>query len=186
MNKEILEHIDKFRLVKVPRYIEQKIQRCALSHLGLRDMGQLRDRMEGQAYYNKLKRDVLSEFAFENVLGMNGFDWKKREVKGYKRKQYNFDFGSVSLVAFSGQEIPKISTKHLSNFVFIYVNPEFRVYVSGLARKSVISQSLSNVVYLENQSSVIEFKEFEKLEDFGSFEELSSILSCGLNIEDNY
>ena len=59
MNKLILNQLTYFKRVSVPKYIESKIQMTALKHLDLSDMGKLRDRMEGQLYYNKLRTDIL-------------------------------------------------------------------------------------------------------------------------------
>ena len=68
MNKLILSQLTHFKRVNIPKYIESKIQTTALKHLDLSDMGKLRDRMEGQFYYTKLRTDIISEFAFENSI----------------------------------------------------------------------------------------------------------------------
>ena len=88
MNKLILSQLTHFKRVNIPKYIESKIQATALKHLDLSDMGKLRDRMEGQVYYSKLRTDIFSEFAFENIIGIRNFDWEKRSVKSFKRKKY--------------------------------------------------------------------------------------------------
>lgn len=178
MNKHFLDQINEFTLIRVTRYLEVEIQKCALSHLELRDMGQLRDMMEGEAYYNKLRVDILAEFAFEKIIGINNFDWKKRETKGYKRKHYNFDNHTLKLVSFTGSSLPKISLKHLSNFVFVYVNPELKIYVSGLLKLKTLENEFhkGNDLSLMN-SSIIDFYKFNELLHFSNFDELKQILN---------
>ena len=105
MNKVILNQLTHFKRVNIPKYIESKIQMTALNHLNLTDMGKLRDRMEGQIYYSKLRTDIFSEFAFENLIGIRKFDWEKRSIKSYCEK----NIASYSLPYAYGyrKELPK-------------------------------------------------------------------------------
>lgn len=140
-------------------------------------MGQLRDRMEGQAYYDRLKVDILAEYAFEKLIGLTKFDWKKREVKSYKRKQYLFNNTPLKLLAFSGQEYPKISIKHLSNFVLVYVNPEQRVYVSGVALRSDVENWILDIPFnLTLKSSIVDYTNFSGLLKFSSHNDINEII----------
>lgn len=177
MHKKVLKNINLFKLVKVPRHLESQIQKCALKHLELKDMGQLRDRMEGQAYYDRLKNDILSEYAFETLIGITKFDWKKREVKGYKRNLYYVNSTPLRLIVFSGNELPKISTKDINNSVFVYVNPELRVYISGIAKKSDLEKELSQFHKVTHpRSAVIEYTNFANLKAFSGIDDLELTL----------
>jgi hypothetical protein len=168
MNKIILNQLTHFNRVNIPKYIESKIQSTALVHLDLSDMGKLRDRMEGQSYYNKLRTDIVAEFAFENIIGIRSFDWEKRNHKGFQRKKYFFDNKQLNLIAFENESLPKISIDHVENCVFIYVSVD-RVFMSNLATKSYLNQ-ISN----KQKSSIIDITEFQDLIEFTSLDELIS------------
>lgn len=168
MNKIILNQLTHFNRVNIPKYIESKIQSTALVHLDLSDMGKLRDRMEGQSYYNKLRTDIVAEFAFENIIGIRSFDWEKRNHKGFQRKKYFFDNKQLNLIAFENESLPKISIDHVENCVFIYVSVD-RVFMSNLATKSYLNQISKN-----QKSSIINITEFQDLIEFTSLDELIS------------
>lgn len=166
MNKLILNQLAHFKRVNVPKYIESKIQSTALTHLELNDMGKLRDRMEGQSYYNKLRTDIVAEFAFENIIGIRNFDWEKRSLKNYKRKKYFFENKELNIVAFENDNLPKISTDHVKNCVFVYVNID-RVFLSKLATESYIKE-----IAKKKKTSIIEITDFQYLIEFSSIDEL--------------
>lgn len=167
MKKEFLKQLKYFKKVNIPKYIDVRIQETALKHLELPDMGKLRDRMEGQLYYDKLKNDIFSEFAFEYIIGLRKFEFEKRDEKFYKRKHYNFGDKTLSIITFTEETFPKISVDHVDNCVFINVNPELFAYVSGLATKSIIKQ-FSEM----NGSKIIEISNFKGLKNFDTIEEL--------------
>lgn len=167
MNMELFKQLSFFKRVNIPRYIEARLQKTALKHLELPDMGKLRDRMEGQLYYDKLRTDVLAEYAFENLIGIKKFDWDKRDNKNYKRKQYSFDGKKLSLVTIIDESFPKVNIDHVNNCVFAYVNPQNHVFVSGIATKS----KMKEIAALHN-SKTIQIKEFNSLIEYLSIDEL--------------
>jgi hypothetical protein len=169
MNKIILKQLTYFNRVNVPKYIESKIQMTALIHLDLADMGKLRDRMEGQSYYNKLKTEIVAEFAFENIIGIRNFDWKKRSIKSFRRNKYIFENKELNIILFENESFPKINTEQITNYIFAYVNVDNRVLLSRLATKSYIINLAKN-----KNEKVIEITDFENLLEFSSIDELIS------------
>ena len=169
MNKGILKQLSYFNRVNVPKYIESKIQMTALIHLDLADMGKLRDRMEGQSYYNILKTDIVAEFAFENIIGIRNFNWEKRSIKSFKRKKYIFENKELNIVLFDNENFPKINTEKINNYIFAYVNLDNRVYLSRLATKSYISE-----IAMKKNEKFIEITDFQNLIEFSSIDDLIS------------
>lgn len=167
MEKEFLNQISHFKTIKIPKYISLEIQKCALHHLTLRDMGQLRDRMEGQMYYNKLRNDILTEFAFENLLLKSTYDWSKRMNKHYKRKIYHIGEYNIRLITFSDKNYPKISIDYTNLCVFGRATADSKVYLSGLATKELIKSDGTNI-----RNDVFELKSFENLLKFSTREDL--------------
>lgn len=171
MEIEFLNQVSYFNIFKVPKYISREIQKCALNHLGLKDMGQLRDRMEGQMYYDNLKNDILVEFAFENLLLKSTYDWNKRMNKNYKRKIYNVDEFNLRLITFSDNNYPKISVDHTDLCVFGRATEGSKVYLSGLATKELIKSNGINI-----RNNIFELKSFDNLLRFETREELINLL----------
>lgn len=169
MNKIILKQLTYFNRVNVPKYIESKIQMTALNHLDLSDMGKLRDRMEGQSYYNKLKTDIVAEFAFESIIGIRNFDWEKRNIKSFERKKYIFENKELNIILFENENFPKINTEHINNYIFAYVNIENRVLLSRLATKSYIIE-----IAMKKNEKIIEITDFQNLIEFSSIDDLIS------------
>ena len=171
MHEVFINQIHLFKRVAVPRYLELQIQTIALKHLGLPHMGQLKDRMEGQLYYDKLKIDLLAEYAFEKIIGMKEFDWVKRENKNYKRKHYSIEGKSLQIITFIEKELPKQNQISCNNVVFAYVNPDNRVYISGLFTKKVLSDLINN-----SKSTTREIIDFGKFINLQNFEELVFVM----------
>lgn len=167
MNKQILSQLSHFKRVNIPKYIEAKIQIIALKHLDLSDMGKLRDRMEGQFYYSKLKNDIFSEYAFENSTGIKNFDWEKRSSKNYERKKYIFEDKVLNIISFDYDNLPQISSANATNCIFVHVNIDNRVLLSGLATKGFINEILK-----KSKSKNIEISEFQNLIEFSSIDDL--------------
>ena len=167
MNKVLLSQLVYFKRINIPKYIEANIQLAALKHLELPDMGKLRDRMEGDLYYNRLRDDMFSEYAFENIIGLRKFDWDKRGKKNYLRKKYIFENKTLNLILFLGDSLPKFSADHVSNCIFVYVNADGRVLVSGLANKSMIAEKVA-----EQNSKIVEFTDFTDLLEYKSIDDL--------------
>lgn len=167
MNKVLINQLVYFKRVNIPKYIEANIQTTALKHLDLADMGKLRDRMEGELYYSRLRNDIFAEYAFENLIGLRKFDWEKRTKKNYLRKKYVFENKTLNIIVFSGDSLPKFSADHVSNCIFVHVNSDNRVLVSGLATRSRIDEQ-----FAEKNSKIIEFSDFESLLDYSSADDL--------------
>jgi hypothetical protein len=167
MIRILFNQVSHFRRISVPKYLEAKIQEIALLHLELPDMGRLRDRLEGQLYYDRLKKNVFGEYAFERIIGIREFDWEKRESKHYVRGDYLINDKNLSLITLSSDDTPLIIGAGSNNYVFAFVNQSYRVYISGLITKSQLSKV---AVHKElNQLEIIDFSESRK---FSSIEEL--------------
>ncbi|MBL4744838.1 MAG: hypothetical protein JKY08_00575 [Flavobacteriaceae bacterium] len=172
MNKIIIPQLVHFKRVTVPKYIDANIQKIALKHLGLADMGKLRDRMEGQYYYNKLKIDLVSEFAFESFIGIKRFDWKKREPKSYPRKKYYFENKTLKIITFYGNALPEINATNIENSIFIYVNTDNKVLISGIATTETLKEIL-----VKSNVNQVKITDFEHLATFNTQEELEEKLT---------
>ncbi|MCK0179107.1 hypothetical protein MWU50_07385 [Flavobacteriaceae bacterium S0862] len=167
MEVEFLKQLSHFSIVRVPKYISGKIQECALNHLNLKDMGKLRDRMEGQMYYNKLMNNILTEYALENILFKSSFDWDKRMNKSYKRKVYSIDGFNIHLITFNSDNYPKISIDHTNLCIMGSATVDSKVYLSGLATSELIKNIGVNI-----RNNIFEIRTFDKFLKFSTQQDL--------------
>ncbi len=172
----MIRQIQYFNKVFVPKFIEAKIQECAIEHLGVRDIGKLRDKFEGQRYYDSLRLDIISEFVFEKFLDLGDFEWDKRRIKNYQRNSYEFGIHQIKVVNFSVGSFPKLNPQAISNIVFTYIKPDLKCYISGIGTREIISNiSESPLEYNPLNPELKEIRDFKKLVPF---EDLNGLLQA--------
>ena len=157
--------ISSFECVTYQQSIIVKIQECVLSHLGLPDMGKLRDKYEGQAYFEKIKKEIIAEFCFEKLTSLEPFNWEKRKKKTYSRLNYNIDGKKVLLVSFGSPDnkFPLLLPGSSDLYIFVYLPNNPKVYISNiLSNEDLIKygNKISNPLYEKH----LEFSNFDKIE----------------------
>lgn len=174
----MIRQLQYFKKVFVPKTIEPRIQECAINHLKVRDIGKLRDKYEGQRYYDILRLDIISEYVFEKHLSLGDFDWESRLSKNYKRKSYQFEGQEINLVNFSIGTFPKFDPDSISNVVFVYIKPELKCYISGFASKKLISEvSQKPLEYNPLNPELKEIRDFKDLVRFENKDDLKIIIN---------
>jgi len=174
----MIKQVKHFNRIVIPKSIEPLIQECAIKHLGVRDIGKLRDKYEGQRYFDILRKDIISEFAFEKYLNLGKFDWKKRIAKNYLRRIYTFNDESIELINFTINSYPRFDPSKIKNTVFVYIKPDYRVYISGLATKQLIlKKSVPPLEYNPLNRELQEIREFDTFIPFSSVKQLSARVS---------
>ena len=178
MNPDILKFLSTSQhLVRVPRYIEKHIQKCALVHLGLKDMGKLRDRMEGQFYYTRLRKRIISTFAFEKAILGKNYNWASRESTKEFNETYKIDNLSVRIVSYDsgGAILPLLKDVVEDIVIFSYVHPDSKVYFSLPIEKSIFNRNRDKIDS-RSISSLVEAIQCCEQEScrFSSIEEFSS------------
>tara|TARA_R110001592_G_scaffold90356_4_gene265752 strand:+ start:139 stop:690 length:552 start_codon:yes stop_codon:yes gene_type:complete len=166
-----------FQKITLSRFIESQIQECAFRHLGVPDMGKLRDRFEGQKYYNSLRSKILSEFAFEKLLGLGDFDWEKRKERSSQESTYIFNNKKISLITFSKGNLPLFRPEYLDSTVFIYTRSDLNVYISGLAtKKEIVKHCITPLNHNPMNRDYMELAVFKSFPTFKSKLQLLSLL----------
>jgi hypothetical protein len=161
-----------FHKIELPRYVEIKIQEVALCHLELEDMGKLRDKYDAQAYYNNLRVDISSEFAFEKFLGFGEFDWEKRRKKSYNRLEYNLFNSIIRLLPFSKDRKIIIPQNQINHHILVYHKPDRHYFIGGLIPKSNIKKFINessndSILGVQFDPDYDQMRKFENLQDLG-------------------
>ena len=172
MNSQNTEMLRNFKSINIPRYITSNIQSTALGHLELKDMGQLRDRLDGEAYYKKLYTSICMEFTFEKLIGIKTFDWEKRKPKSYKNGIYFSKNKKIKLINISSTMRPKVNALDFDGFVFIKTIPDSKCYISGVCTIDLLKKFGE-----EDNNGVFYFDRFDLLKIPISQDELETILN---------
>jgi hypothetical protein len=169
-----------FMPISIPRILDSDVQQCAIEHLNVRDIGQLRDKYEGQRYYEKLRMDIFSEYAFEKALEFGDFDWDYRKNKYYSRCTYDFNNNKVNLIHFTSDSLPLVDFNIIQNAVFVYIKPDYKVYLSGVATKKIlIENTRSSSIYNPFNKNLKEVSNFKNFLPFKNKEELIRAVEGG-------
>lgn len=162
-------------LIGIPIYHKFKVsqrdfiqlQKYATSHLGVKDIYSLKDKFEGERYYNEFLQRSFAELAFQDYTNVSYFDISEKEMKNFK-PEFNLKGTNIELVSCDFEEYPKIPVGDYDNLVICYVNISTRqVWIIGSIDRDVAidnsDQSLVSPVYRKLSHGV--FKKFTLLKD---------------------
>lgn len=168
--------IELFVRVETPRYLDSKIQEIALSHLNLRDLGELRDKYDAQSYLNKLSDEIRSEFAIESFFDM-GFDFVKRMDKNYPKMNYNIGEFDVQISYFTSKKKPIIS--NIKPTILIFLKPEKSAFIGPLIQLDHLNEIISSEIDLLTKTITINIDkiDFKKCFFFKNKDELIKSLN---------
>ncbi|MFC3881045.1 hypothetical protein ACFOSV_12700 [Algoriphagus namhaensis] len=164
-----------FSRVETPRFLNSKIQKLALSHLKLRDVGGLRDRFEGQLYLDQLTEAIRAEYAFESFLGLN-FDWKKRETTDYQRLTQFIANSKIQLATFNLNKLPTIN--EIIPTVLVFLKPDKYAYIGPILFEEQLSIIKCKNVDPLNNKTIINLNElnFETMKYIKDYDDLLNVL----------
>ena len=72
---QVLKHRKRFIDIGISLEELKQIQDSVLFSLGLSNLNELRDKLEGVAFYNKFSKRILSALALQKYLGIEIIDW---------------------------------------------------------------------------------------------------------------
>jgi len=160
-----------------------KLQKNALTLLGLNSMNKLRDRFEGQSFLDKFLLRSYSELALQNAFGKIVIDdLKKNTIKSYK-PDFSLNGLKVEIICSSNDEYPIVPKGEFELGAVILVNLHTReTYFVGTVEKKVLDENLEDKSlspllsknfsgYLKNFDIILPFK----IENFGTDQTEKSI-----------
>ena len=108
-----------------------KLQKIALQHLGLTNINHIRDRFEGQAYYDNFLVKAYSEVAMQRIFYNQVFKIENKIKKSYSP---SFEFKGKKLFIINSKltDYPLIPKLNFDIAVVIFVNVNSReTYIIG-------------------------------------------------------
>jgi hypothetical protein len=112
--------------VKIEYTKYEWLKNLALKNLGINNINQLRDRFEGQVYFNNFLVRSYGEIALERFLGLSIIDLGRKESQRNYVPIIKVNSKTLNIIAFTFGENPKILKGDFDIAVFIMVNLENR------------------------------------------------------------
>lgn len=142
-------------LLGIPIYYKTKIsqtdfkalQGYAVDHLGVKNIYALRDKFEGERYYNQFLQKSFAELAFQNYVGESFFQLGEKSNKDFK-PNFILNNKRVEVIDCSFEEFPRIPVGDYDSLIFCFVNLSSRdVWIAGiLNRDEAIKASNQNLL----------------------------------------
>ncbi|MGX1640467.1 hypothetical protein [Sphingobacterium sp. NPDC055431] len=126
-------------LIGIPVYYKTKIgllefkvlQKYAANHLGVKSIYALRDKFEGERYYQQFLQRSFAELAFQSFLGECVFNIEQKEIKDFK-PSFKLGDSIIELVDCSFEMLPKVPIGEYDVLVICFVNLTSReVWIIG-------------------------------------------------------
>jgi hypothetical protein len=164
MNKPILvigESVRKYPQFRLKRFQIEDIQSYCVKKLELKDLGQLRDKYDGQTYMDKIIRKIGAHFAVLDYLD-----------KPLPKLDYNFidrykpiiqwDDDIMVVATFDSETYPSLSTNEIKKpRIFVYDMGEFKYSLCGIADVELLN---NNDNYRQINAQLRGFTSLDKLE----------------------
>jgi hypothetical protein len=174
----VLKYKTLFHVVDVPYRDIHLIQNKVLKELKLKDLNELRDRFEGEQFYNNRLSKCLPIVSLEKLLKIKLFDWEKSELKDIQSNIIISDTKiSLNLSLYGGT--PEIDKDTDLPAIFFILNNRKEVWICGFASNGTIKkhQGKQRTIGIGSKSKeVVEFTGFNHLKKFDSLEELLLII----------
>lgn len=165
--KYIGEHLRLYPQVRFTKNDEILIRNSAMNHLGLTNLNQMRDRFEGQAFFEKTMKNIGGLMALQKHLNIELIDLDKAnltdfqpyiKLNGKKILVNVFDFGTLPLIKINEIKNPTFFIIQKDNLTFL---------LCGLASIEVIKNNLIETSIVKSST--------DKYMDFTGFKFLEQI-----------
>lgn len=152
------EFLRRYPLIKFSKTEEISIRDSAMKHLGLTNVNQMRDRYEGQAFFDKTWKNIGGLLAIQKHLEMNLSDISKINLGDF---QPTIEIQDVvyNINVFPFGELPLIRVEDNDNPVYFIIQKDRLTFqLCGYASREVINQNLISTTTVS--SSIDEFMDF--------------------------
>ena len=167
--KYIGEYLRTFPQIRFNRNDEILIRDESMKHLGLTNINQLRDRYEGQAFFDKTLMNIGGLMAIQKHLKLPLIDIKKIDLGGFQPKLV-IDDNVIDVLVFEFGTLPLINIDEIKNPIFFVIQKDritfnlcgftdIKVIKDNLIRTSIEKSSQAN------NMSFIGFKHLMKSEN---------------------
>lgn len=129
-----------FPFIRYSRYQRKDIDKLILSHLNLSDMGKLRDRFEGQAFYDKKSKIILAYLGVCKHLDIIPLDINEIDLNLFiPYITYNNERFKIIISDFG--EFPIIEKHAPEPFIFVIARSNLEFSIAGYCTEKELKNS---------------------------------------------
>lgn len=155
--KIFLKHVGEFLMtypqVRLTKTDEVLIRDSAMNHLGLTNLNQMRDRYEGQAFFEKTMKNVGGLNSLQKYLNIDVIDSNKLSLGDFQ-PYIMIDDIKVNINVFDFGTLPQINIKNIKNPIFFIIQKDRLTFLlCGLASKDVIKNNLIKVSAVKSSTN---------------------------------
>ena len=152
--KYIGEFLRIYPQIRLNRHDEISIRNSAMSHLGLDNLNQLRDRYEGQAFFEKTMMNVGGLISIQKHLNLPIIDFTEIDLTDFQPKiELNKELIDIHVFEFGA--LPLINIDDITRPVFFVIKKDQTTFtLCGLASTDILEKNLIPTS-IEKSSTVI-------------------------------
>ena len=142
------------------------LKKIILKNLGISNFNKLRDRFEGQAYFDRFLVRSYGELALEKFLNQTIIDLDQKENNKDYFPVFFCGDKKIALFSFTAGEYPKIIRDNFDIGVFVLVNLDYRTSeILGFLYSPLLLQLADNkhLSPVQGKMYLGEFKDFNQL-----------------------
>lgn len=158
----------------------KKIEKCVLESWNIGNMISLRDKYEGDAFFERFLKRIISVIILENLLKKEFIDWDTINPKSYK-PELNIKGKSIDVITSNFGEFPVINIENNNPAIIAIKKDDKNVWICGFAEIETLNsrqdEKLLKSGATKGFNNKTAFIGFDELKFFRTIEDLEHILN---------
>ncbi len=177
---KVLSHSNKFHQDSLTYKDRKKVEECVLESWDVDNMIALRDKYEGDAFFEKFLQKIISIIILENLLKKELINWNTIDPKNYK-PTLNIKGMTIDVITSNFGEFPIINIENKNPAIIAIKKDDKNVWICGFADKKTLNcrqdESLLKSGATKGFNNKTAFIGFDELKLFKSIGDLEQILN---------
>jgi hypothetical protein len=163
--KYVGEYMRLYPQVRVTRTNQVLIQNSVMKHLGLTNLNHMRDRYEGQAFFDKTMKNVGGLYSLQKYLKLETIDFDLINLDNF-HPSIKFGKENININVFDFGTLPLLNRKDFNKPTYFIIKKDSLTFLlCGLASKEVIKKNLIDTSKVQSGSdNFMNFTGFKFLE----------------------
>lgn len=166
--KYIGENLRLYKQIRFSKNDEILIRNSAMNHLGLTNLNQMRDRYEGQAFFEKTMKNVGGLLALQKFLKTDLIDFNKVNLTDFQ-PFIEIDGKKIDIIVFDFGTLPLVKVNDIKNPIYFIIQKDSLTFLlCGYATIDIVNENLISTSIVKSSTekymSFIGFKYLKKIQ----------------------
>ena len=176
----VLKHRENYINESITYREYDQLKKKVMKTLGLSDMGELRDKYEGEAFLNNFVLKIISVLILQKILNRELINLEEVNPKDYM-PVVNISGVDINVITCEYGELPIIQKDNRNPAILNVKRKQKDVWICGYASVDVLNKYQSEkgvtAIAAKNPESRVKFTGFGELKTFKSEEELLELIN---------